>query len=1294
LSDRNVLFLDVPDDIPWPPPLLYRIEDINAAERNRVGHFIGLYESLLHFHFTAVASQFLWLFGRDDEGTADATALLGLKVIYMSLRSGIPTGGRVWLNWSAALSVAGRALCVAGREARLPELFDVLSPQDIELVQAHDPAKHRETVVRKGSPVCRVMELWQSFRNKEQGHTDLHAQDAIGDLAGGLATFAELLLAIFRPYSRLSLAYVQKAEDVYCIYGVWNARGIFQSWSNAANKRGLERIWGAPTADGLLAAPTPPDWPCSWDGSLLLYDRKPPCERYLYLMPFGYRFEKRPTGQETLPGLTDTVWWYKSDGRTDDVKSIHQKAYKDIAEFTQQASEPASDAHLHGHRTAPANIRTIVRGLRERYGIDLPGPVSARERTRNSFDLGHEQAAIELAERSVPRDHEVDRIIALAREAPDRRLLLIGPSGVGKSVVLAQIYRRLEDRAIYFSMDHAPAEEYEPEEPGSGGRISGPDGSGPKAAAPGLDECRPGKTLAVPARMHLFSRLIVVAGRRHPEPAFAQSEGEVRRTVTALLKELAEAGDAPVWVLIDALNQHGAPRALLSGLPSPLPPNLRVIATTQDIAGTIAAATDYGRNPWRMEDLRTIGRDSTEVLLLFPWPREERRNLHLPEPVLDDLHRLSGGLPLLLTAWGEELRDRWRAEGSAGLTGFHRQLVDGAGDLLPKRYRDRLGQARDGFDPASLPDLLFWSLALLERPLDLEALQRAAALLRPTFERLRPVSREDIRLALERLGGFLATGSGGRSAGQHWRLAHPLLGKWILDEQGTPERMAQRSDALLPLGAAPYLDSPDALARWTERAVDGEPVFDELPAQQQLALLDRLIAWLDAPERSWHAERLGHRVAGLRANRTYALHQAGESAEAWSEAGAARALAEHLLKTTPTDRRWKVERDLALAWSVIGILEGDREAYESALTAFERAAEIRTAVIATAPEDSRPRLRASLGAAYRNLGITLGSLGRHEEAIGEFARAIVLYEELDLAKPEFRNALTSAHHGRAFALAALDLRAEALGDYARAIELGEGLDLAQPEFRNNLAGTHVNRAIALANFGRHEEAIGDYDRAIALYEALDLDKPEFRNNLARAHENRAIALANFGRHEEAIGDCDRAIALYEALDLDKPEFRNNLARAHENRAIALAMLARYQEAVEDGARPATPRRADGEAWVGRSPRQMAGGTGGDAPIPAEPSCCALPSLGSRRPEGFARALRRCVTRRAVGALGPGAADAGRLGVLDRRAGTDVSGHACIAAGGHGRYRPTRVTGERGPSPARARSALLRGLAAL
>ncbi|MDW4903901.1 tetratricopeptide repeat protein [Streptomyces sp. ADMS] len=203
--------------------------------------------------------------------------------------------------------------------------------------------------------------------------------------------------------------------------------------------------------------------------------------------------------------------------------------------------------------------------------------------------------------------------------------------------------------------------------------------------------------------------------------------------------------------------------------------------------------------------------------------------------------------------------------------------------------------------------------------------------------------------------------------------------------------------------------------------------------------------------------------------------------------------------------------------------------------------------------DRAVALGPDLAGAWASRGVTRHGTGDTEQALADLDRAL----ELD---PEHVWALVR----RARVHRSRGEEAGQLADLDRAVALG-------PE----LAWVACERGDALRAAGRDAEALADYDRALALDPAY-----------ASAYASRGVSRSRLGRHDEALADLGRALELYPAYawalvqrsvvhrrvdgyeaayqDADRAvELEPESAWALWNRGESLRCLARFEEARAD-----------------------------------------------------------------------------------------------------------------------------------
>lgn len=219
----------------------------------------------------------------------------------------------------------------------------------------------------------------------------------------------------------------------------------------------------------------------------------------------------------------------------------------------------------------------------------------------------------------------------------------------------------------------------------------------------------------------------------------------------------------------------------------------------------------------------------------------------------------------------------------------------------------------------------------------------------------------------------------------------------------------------------------------------------------------------------------------------------------------------------------QAEEPIEYGWSVLLDPTVAARAYRSRAIAHDLAGDQHAAVadldraLGLAPDD--PRSLALRGEYLRGLE-------RHDEAIRDLDKAL----DLNPADPfalASRGATRLSRHEYDEALADLDRAVRLKPDYPWALvrrarvhrALGDpvrqlaDLDRAvavDPDW----AWVRCERGDALRVAGRDEEALADYDHALALDPAY-----------ASAYASRGAALANLGRHEDALADLNRALEL-------------------------------------------------------------------------------------------------------------------------------------------------------------------------
>jgi tetratricopeptide (TPR) repeat protein len=191
-----------------------------------------------------------------------------------------------------------------------------------------------------------------------------------------------------------------------------------------------------------------------------------------------------------------------------------------------------------------------------------------------------------------------------------------------------------------------------------------------------------------------------------------------------------------------------------------------------------------------------------------------------------------------------------------------------------------------------------------------------------------------------------------------------------------------------------------------------------------------------------------------------------------------------------------------------------------------------------------------LAEAHSNYGGLLADLGRHDEAEVHYKRAL-----------EINPDLAEVHYNYGNLLKKLGRRDEAEAHYRRALKINPDFALA-----------HMNYGLLLKKLGRHDEAEAHYKRALEINpdyaeahsnyglllkklgrgdeaEAHYRKALEINSDLAEAHLNYGVLLAELGRRDEAEAHHKRAL-----------EINPDYADAHSNYGLLLKKLGRSDEA--------------------------------------------------------------------------------------------------------------------------------------
>jgi len=739
----------------WPHPIQAALDRLQ--EHDGISDCVNLFEAFVHFHFVALASQFYWGLWEEERNQPPEEIRPGLAVLRETLMDDQCCGGSAWIERSAILSKAADRM---RNRLPFPELVDVFEPGTIELVEIQDgdsPPDNRSDLlgrwrVETGGSVWQFLSEFSRLRkclNPLSGADILdkatgNALDALQDVVGHL----------FRPIRTLQLAMISETEGHAGIHCYWDETR-FYCVTRRKIKSIIKETWnrpGPPDTD-IVTAPEPPrpDW--QWDESLLLYDPEQPYDRSVYLMPLGYRYRHSAAPEsKKLPGLLDSVRWKETQ-----VASVFQRTYRGVREDGWQTCRADEEG------VQAPNLLDAVKRLCHSFAFKMPVAAAPPVRVARQFDLGHDNIAEQNLENMVPRTREMERVLDLLQLAAPRRLLLEGPSGAGKTVLLSQIYIANKSRAVFVTNDVKLTPMEDPHV-GEGRWEQGEDRSPFNRDAGGAPaENAPRGSVALRVGMHVLA--VINRLMDFPPPNHELPWGKIQDALRDNLMDVkTRRPNAWFLVILDGLNQAADPGGMLLALPDPLPDNLFVLAGSQKQDRVRGPLTLYGRQKWDVADIGELQRAEAEAVVRGVWTRkiEDQKTPKwedLPETLFQKMWDRSDGLPILLTNWTQRLRRNWNHDPENFRLNAEPEFDRRFADMIPEILESGFETVKAEFDPPELLDALMWCFSLIHRALTVEDLHQAVMALRREglLPELPAMSRPQVAdaIAQSQIGGFL-----------------------------------------------------------------------------------------------------------------------------------------------------------------------------------------------------------------------------------------------------------------------------------------------------------------------------------------------------------------------------------------------------------------------------------------------------------------------------------------------------------------------------------------------------------
>lgn len=410
------------------------------------------------------------------------------------------------------------------------------------------------------------------------------------------------------------------------------------------------------------------------------------------------------------------------------------------------------------------------------------------------FSLGHEREALAKAAQSVVRTSQLEKMEDLLFNSLHQRLLVVGPSGSGKSCLASQFYKKYKNSSLFISFDC----EIQPlEEPAEKSRqltlrLSDRDMASESKATRG-------PTLAAPIRMHYISEICRILNMNPPSELLSSGAAQLR--IRSLLS--GSTRTEPIIIVVDGLDHSTDPEQALAVLPDPLPEGLFCVVTSQPTDSVLQKATRHGLRTWNRIDIAPLSKGEAREIILYHWgPPSTNREQSLPESLITNLWSLSQGLPIFLKEWVAELR-RLNRENIQAFEEEVRRKIDNRDTLgIPQPLQQQLRKKLENYEPVSISYSIAWILCLIPREMTAREIHQGVEAVRQA-ELPRPLTPpcsalNQIENFLGEIKGFLSrTDSPGEPK---YRFFHESLGHWFREQNSTYDLIPKLRLALASLG--------------------------------------------------------------------------------------------------------------------------------------------------------------------------------------------------------------------------------------------------------------------------------------------------------------------------------------------------------------------------------------------------------------------------------------------------------------------------------------------------------------
>ena len=253
--------------------------------------------------------------------------------------------------------------------------------------------------------------------------------------------------------------------------------------------------------------------------------------------------------------------------------------------------------------------------------------------------------------------------------------------------------------------------------------------------------------------------------------------------------------------------------------------------------------------------------------------------------------------------------------------------------------------------------------------------------------------------------------------------------------------------------------------------------------------------------------------------------------------------------------------DLAMGLNSLGVVLSELNRSEEGLAAIRESVRLRRQLAEKKPQTFLPDLAGSLN----NMGNRLSELGERERALAAAEEAVSIYRQLAERDPDaFLPDLALGLHNLGVSLSEGGRSEEAFAAAEEAVHIRRRLVEKRPRaFLADLATSLTSVSNRLRELGRREDALVMIVEASSVFRQLAQDLPEtFLPHLARSLNNLGGMLAENKRWEEARGSAEEAISINQKLVQERPEiFISHLAASLTTLGISLRGLGRHEQAL-------------------------------------------------------------------------------------------------------------------------------------